>query len=220
MGARVAVVGDDLTAEVAARALGAGGVGELLLVRRSGPWLESVAAASGGSNPETRIAWRTWPVTGSGWLEALGGCDAVMRSDFDDDPMLRAAVRLGVPVVVARAGAAAVDVVSFRRQGPCPHVPLEVPEASASEPPAVGAEAVIAGEMAAAELLLLLAGALAGAPRAHHARLPLDGGEPRATEIPWAPECFACGGAGSEMVLAEAAGKSAAAPAPPRGLPS
>jgi len=57
---------------------------------------------------------------------------------------------------------------------------------------------------------LLLAGALTGAGRAHHARLPLDGGEPGATEIPWAPECFACGGAGSEMVLGETAGTSAA----------
>ena len=220
MGATVAVVGDDLTAEVAARALAAAGVGQLLLVRRSGPWPEVVAAAVGGSNPEARIASRTWPASGPAWLEALAGCDAVVRSDFDDDSMLRAAVRLGIPVVVGRAGAAAVDVVSFRRHGPCPHVPLEVPEASASEAPADGAAAVIAGEMAAAELLLLLAGALTGAGRAHHARLPLDGGEPGATEIPWAPECFACGGAGSEMVLAESAGETVAAAAAPRGRPS
>jgi len=205
VGATVAVVGDDLTAEVAARALAAGGVGQLLLVRRSGPWPEAVAAAVGGSNPEARVALRAWPVTGAAWLEALAGCDAIVRSDFDDDPMLRAAVRLGIPVVVARASAAAVDVVSFRRHGPCPHAPLDVAEATAAVPPAEGAAAVIAGEMAAAEVLLLLAGALAGAGRAHHARIPLDGGEPRATEIPWAPECFTCGGAGSEMVLEETA---------------
>ena len=220
MAATVAVVGDDLTAEVAARALGAAGVGQLLLVRRSGLSPEIVGVVH-GSNPEARVTGRTWPVTGAAWVEALAGCDAIVRSDFDDDSMLRAAVRRGIPVVVARAGAAAVDVVSFRRQGPCPHVPLEVPEASASEAPADGAAAVIAGEMAAGEVLLLLAGAHAGATRAHHARLPLDGGEPRAAEIPWAPECFACGGAGSEMVLAETAGQpAAAATALRRGLPS
>ena len=28
-----------------------------------------------------------------------------------------------------------------------------------------------------------------------------DGGEMRAQEIPWAPECFACGGNGMEMVF-------------------
>jgi len=213
VGATVAVVGDDLTAEVAARALAAGGVGQLVLVRRSGPWPDAVAAAVGGSNPETQVALRAWPVVGVAWLEALAGCAAIVRSDFDDDPMLRAAVRLGIPVVVARAGAAAVDVVSFRRHGPCPHTALDVPEAAATDPTADGAAGVIAGEMAAGEILLLLAGALEGAGRAHHARIPLDGGEPRAAEIPWAPECFACGGAGSEMVLGEATGAG-------RGRPS
>jgi hypothetical protein len=31
--------------------------------------------------------------------------------------------------------------------------------------------------------------------------LPLDGGEPRAQEIPWSPACFACGGGALEMVF-------------------
>src|SRR5438874_1834018 len=51
----------------------------------------------------------------------------IVRAGFDDDPMLRAAVRLGIPVVVMRASAGAVDLVSFRHQGPCPHADLEVP---------------------------------------------------------------------------------------------
>ena len=120
--------------------------------------------------------------------------------------MLRASVRLGVPVVVARARRAAVDVVSFRRQGPCPHAPLDVPEVPAALPSdPEGAAAVIAGELAAAEVLLLLAGVLGDAPaRARHARLPLDGGDPRTSDLPWAPECFACGGSGSEMAFGDA----------------
>jgi hypothetical protein len=29
--------------------------------------------------------------------------------------------------------------------------------------------------------------------------VPLDGGDALAQDIPWTPECFACGGSGSEM---------------------
>jgi hypothetical protein len=196
----VAVVGDDLTAEIATRALGAGGVGRLRLVRRTGAPPDLVAAAVSGSNPDVQLEVRPWPAGGAPWLDVLGGCGLAVRSGFDDDPMLRASVRLGVPVVVARARSAAVDMVSFRRQGPCPHVSLDVPELSAAVAADRGSAAVIAGELAAAEALLLLAGVLGDAPaRGRHMRLPLDGGEPRTTDLPWAPECFACGGSGSEM---------------------
>ena len=62
----------------------------------------------------------------------------------------------------------------------------------------------------AAEALHLLVGRASGADgdsdragesRARHLAVPLDGGEPRAQEIPWTPECFACGGGATEMVF-------------------
>jgi hypothetical protein len=37
--------------------------------------------------------------------------------------------------------------------------------------------------------------------RARHLTLPLDGGAPRAQDIPWQPECFRCGGGATEMVF-------------------
>jgi len=41
--------------------------------------------------------------------------------------------------------------------------------------------------------------------RARHLAVPLapspEGGGPRAQDIPWAPECFACGGGATEMVF-------------------
>ena len=46
-----------------------------------------------------------------------------------------------------------------------------------------------------------LPGARARNARARHLVLPLDGGAPRVQEIPWSPECFACGGGAVEMVL-------------------
>jgi hypothetical protein len=60
----------------------------------------------------------------------------------------------------------------------------------------------VAATLAAAEAMLILVGARApGARLAHHLAVALDGGEMRAQEIPWAPECFACGGNGMEMVF-------------------
>lgn len=200
------VVGDDLTCEVAARSLSAAGVGSVRFVRRDGAPSDVVLRAMAGSNPDARVATTAWP-TGAAWVDALAGATAVVRSDFDDDAMLRAAVRLGVPVVVARAQRDGVDLMSFRRHGPCPHVALDVPEATAVTATENGAAAVVAGQLAAAEILLLLVGdgATAG-PRARHTRLPLnnsDGGDARTTPIPWTPECFACGGSGTEMNFAK-----------------
>jgi hypothetical protein len=197
--ASVAVVGDDLTAEVLARALGAAGVGALRLVRRV-PLSPDVVAALAGSNPDVVIETREWP-SGPSWVAALDGCALVVRSGFDDDAMLRAAIRLGIPAVVVRAEDAQIDMVSFRRQGPCPHLALDIPEALAA-PVDQGPAAVVAAHTAAAEALLVLAQAHTDAARARHLRLPLDGAPPRTTDIPWTPECFACGGAGTEMTFA------------------
>jgi hypothetical protein len=123
-----------------------------------------------------------------------------VRSGFDDDAMLRAAVRRAVPVVVVRAHAGVVDAVSFRRHGPCPHAPLDVATGAAA-PSDGGAGAVVAGELAATEILMLLVAARADVGRARHTRLALDSGDARSTDIPWAPECFACGGQGAEMAF-------------------
>jgi hypothetical protein len=44
-----------------------------------------------------------------------------------------------------------------------------------------------------------------GGPRARVLRLPLAGGErarpPQASDIPWAPECFICGGQSQEAAF-------------------
>lgn len=206
--ATVTVAGDDLTTEVLARALGAAGVGALRWLRRT-DLAPAVTAALAGSNPDLRVETRPWP-SGPGWVAALEGAALVVRSGFDDDAMLRAAIRLGIPAIVVRAGDAQVDLVSFRRQGPCPHLALDLPETKAA-PTDGGPAAVVAAHAAAAEALLVLAGeepaaTLEGAAnspaRARHLRLPLDGAPPRTTEIPWTPECFACGGAGTEMTFA------------------
>ena len=222
--ATVAVAGDDLTAEVVARALGAAGVGALRLIRRAAS-TPAVTAALAGSNPDGRVEARAWP-RGPGWVEALEGCALIVRSGFDDDAMLRAAIRLGIPAIVVRADDARVDLVSFRRQGPCPHLALDLPEVPAA-PTDEGPAAVVAAHTAAAEALLVLAeepdqaGTEAAVPnrsamspprmgevpararaRATHLRLPLDGGAPRTADIPWTPECFACGGTGTEMTFA------------------
>jgi hypothetical protein len=132
--------------------------------------------------------------TVEGWLAALEGASIALRFGFDDDVFLTATIRLGIPALVARARAGGVDLLSFRRHGPCPHREL----ASATRPAAVGdldqgAAAVLAGTLAASEALLVLA-APASPPRARLLRLPLDGGAPVQAELPWAPECFLCGG--------------------------
>ncbi|HVR64915.1 MAG TPA: ThiF family adenylyltransferase [Polyangia bacterium] len=196
LGARVAVVGGDLTAQVAAHYLAAAGVGRLR-------WLGGGAADGDddlrASNPDVAIEHLPLPADGEGdaWVAALDGVDAVVRSGFDDDPMLRAAVRRGVPVVVVRGRDEGVELVSFRRNGPCPHAPLEVPS-QRSAPASDRAAAVVAGTLAATEALHTLLGIGGDAP-ARHLSLPLDGRPPRAQEIPWSPACFACGGHGSEM---------------------
>ncbi|MES1206286.1 MAG: hypothetical protein ABUS79_10155 [Pseudomonadota bacterium] len=218
--ATVVVAGDDVTCEVIVRALAAAGVGTLRMIRRGGPLPGHVGDALRASNPDVRVETCPWPsqddVTahpdpGAAWLAALRGAAIILRSGFDDDPMLRAAVRLGIPAIVARGRAGRVDVLSFRRHGPCPHAALDVPaQAAKVDDDDGGAGAVIAAHIAATEALAALAGATTGTARARHVVVALHGADgdrggaaerTRATDIPWAPECFACGGAASEMTF-------------------
>lgn len=188
------VAGDELSAEVCARALAAAGVGRLRLVRRTGPLPEIVLRALAESNPDVRVETVEWPV-GAAWLAALRDAAVVVRVGFDDDAMVRACVSLGIPAVVLRNDGAGVDVLSMRRHGPCPHQNLDLPEQRASVPSTNGPTAVLAAQVASAEALVIIAGATTGEARARHVRVGLDAGPTHATDIPWRPECRACGGA-------------------------
>jgi hypothetical protein len=199
--ARVAIVrqdagrdGGDLVSETVARSLAAAGVGTLRLL---GARDASVDDALRGSNPDVALEREARPAEGAAWVAALVGVDLVVRVGFDDDALLRAAIRTGVPVVVTQVKDGAADVVAFRKHGPCPHAPLDVPvRAAIGGAPDAGD--VVAGLLAAAEALQILLGN-GGAARARHLRAPLDGRDATAQEIPWTPECFTCGGSGLEM---------------------
>jgi hypothetical protein len=200
--ARVAIVGGGLAAETAARYLAAAGVGALRLL--GGPARDAWDAALRGSNPDVALEHDDRPEDGAAWLASLSDVDLVVRDGFDDDAMLSAAIRLGVPAIVLRAHldghTEGADVVSFRKHGPCPHTPLDVPSRVATSG-GDGPAAVVAGALAAAEALHVLGGN-GGDARARHLRVPLDGGDAVAEEIPWTPECFTCGGSGTEMSFA------------------
>lgn len=198
---------DDLVAEVLARYLAAAGVGELRLIGGDGTGEPAFAAALRASNPDVVLEGRAWPEgegAGDAWVAALEGADLVVRAGFDDDPMLRATVRLGIPAVLLRALDDRVEMLALREQGPCPHVDLAIP-ARHTHSLSSGATAVVAATVGASEVLwLLVRQPDHSAPRprknapARHLSLSLDGGVPRVQEIPWAPECFACGGASVE----------------------
>jgi adenylyltransferase/sulfurtransferase len=205
-------VNGDLSAEVVARYLAAAGVGRLRLIGGDGAYEPAFAAALRGSNPDVAIEATAWPRGGDGWLAALDGADLVVRAGFDDDPMLRATVRLGIPVVLLRALDDRVEMLAVREQGPCPHVDLAIPPRCA-EGASAGASSAVAGTLGASEALWLLvrhdgARDRSGRPRrknapARHLSLSLrpEGGAPLVQEIPWTPECFACGGGSVEMVV-------------------
>jgi hypothetical protein len=202
--ARALIVGDGVAAEIVARYLAAAGVGTLRLVGGATDAIGSWTTALRGSNPDVVLERQAKPTDGAAWMSALDGVAIIVRADFDDDALMPAAIRRGVPLVVLRGDETAADVVSFREHGPCPHAPLDVPVVAAVPVPE-GAASVVAGTLAAAEALLVLVGGTDGEPgptraaRARHLRVPLDGGDATAQELPWTPECFACGGSGSEM---------------------
>ena len=200
--ARAAIVGDGLAAETAARYLAAAGVGTLRLLgdAPTTAWDAELRA----SNPDVALEHAPRPTDGAAWMEALAGVSIVVRADFDDDALVPAAVRRAVPLVVLRGDENAADVVSFRKHGPCPHAPLDVMSVAAVPIPD-GPASVVAGTLGAAEALHVLIGHAdvpARASRARHLRVPLDGGEAVTQDLPWTPECFACGGSGSEMSFA------------------
>ncbi len=158
-GARVLIVGSDLAAETARTYLIAAGVGAVQT--RQGP------AGDGGA-----------------WLDALAGIDLVVRTDFDDDAMLGAAARLGVPVVVARAEPDRVDLIAFPRRPPDPDAEIDV-RARPSQRAADGPTGVLAGALAAAEALAALVRDDSTSPGRgkRHLRLPVDGGQAIAQDI-------------------------------------
>lgn len=214
MAARVVVVGTGLGAETAARYLAGAGIGTL---RLDATFAEKPGFLTGlrGSQPGVRVdlmaASREAAPKGAFELAALAGASLLLKEGFDDDAWLGAAVRLGVPAIFARSSAGdegepVVEVLSFRRHGPCPHVPLDRPTASAptSLREVETGDAVAAGALAAAEALRLLGARGRGDTElsaARHVRLPLGQGAPRVQDIPWSPACFACGGQGAEMTF-------------------
>ncbi|HEX4403954.1 MAG TPA: ThiF family adenylyltransferase, partial [Polyangia bacterium] len=117
--ARALIVGDGVAAEIVARYLAAAGVGTLRLVGgETGAWTSALR----GSNPDVIVERQARPADGAAWVKALEGVSIVVRADFDDDALMPAAIRRGVPLVVLRGqtDADVVDVVSFRKHGPCP----------------------------------------------------------------------------------------------------
>jgi ThiF family len=155
--ARVLVVGAGAAAQTAAAYLRAAGVG-------------AVSAREAA------------PADGGAWLAALTGVDLVVRLGFDDDAMLGATKRLGLPLVVARATPAQVDLLSFPRRAPAPDASLEVPRQAAA-PTVPGAADIVAGTLAAAEALVRIVRCDGDTERVRHLRLPLDGSAPVAQQI-------------------------------------
>ncbi len=181
--ARVALVGDGITIETAGRYLAAAGVTDLRRVSRAPGSTLGVQATGQNVVP--------WPTTPQAWLDAIAGATAVVRAGFEDDALGRVTVRLGIALVVARATCDAVDVISFRQQLSCPHGSLAVAAQADTAAESDSAAGVLAGTLAATELLWVLA-CPDVPPRARHLRLGLHGAIPVAQDLPWAPECAPC----------------------------
>ena len=138
--------------------------GEDLATETAGLYL-----AAAGVSRLPRIGGKDWPKTGTAWVERLQGASLVVRSGFDDDQMLKASIYLGVPVVVMRASPQGVEVIAFRRQGPCVHTSLMVPPRKRETSPEDASASVVAGTLAATEALWILVHPMAP-PRARHLR--------------------------------------------------
>ena len=131
------------------------------------------------------IAREIAPQDGEAWMEALAGVDLVVRAGFDDDAMLGAAKRLGLPVVVARATPSAGRPALVPAPGARARRLAGGPRAARAAPPTPGAADVLAGTLAAAEALVRLAridGDI-GRDASVTCGFPLDGGAPLAQEI-------------------------------------
>ena len=142
-----------------------------------------------------QVVLSEFPPSADASLEALQGMSLVICFGLDDHPLLSMAVRAGIPLLGVRSGSQGVDLLAFRRHGPCPHRELPPARPINAQPssPEDSAAAVLAATLAASEALLLLAAPDAG-PRARLLRLPLDGSAPSQATLPWSPECFLCGG--------------------------
>jgi|GEM_PF-1600882 hypothetical protein len=196
LAARIVLVVDGLVAETAARYLAGAGVCRFRSMAR-GSGLGDLAGVLAELNPDARVEAWPWPLEGTAWVSALEEQTVVLRVGFDDDAMVRAAVRVAVPVVAVRTDAASIDVLSLRRHGPCPHLCLDVPACLSNATESDPGISVLAGALAACEILDIVL--RQAGPRARHLRLVLGPGEePLAQDIPWAPECCACGGGASE----------------------
>lgn len=178
LAARVLLVGADLVIETALRYLVAAGVTRVSVVASSS---DARALAE-----RARLAFDVVPPPrdAAGWKEAMRLVNVALRSDFADDALLGAARALGVPVVAVRTQHEVVDLLSFRHERTEGDVPDVVPSPAAPAPD--GAAAVLAGTLAATEVLFRLLGRDEPSG-ARHVKLSLDGGDVRVQEIPWPP---------------------------------
>ena len=142
-----------------------------------------------------QVVLSDFPPSPDACSQALQGMSLAICFGLHDHPLLTMAVRAGIPLLAVRASSLGVDLLAFRRHGPCPHRELPPVRPIDAQPssPEDAAAAVLAATMAASEALLLLAAPEAG-PRARLLRLPLDGSGPSHATLPWSPECFLCGG--------------------------
>ncbi|MCG5055700.1 MAG: hypothetical protein KA712_22310 [Myxococcales bacterium] len=150
--------------------------------------------------PQAHFTLVPRPLTGTAWQIALGGISVGVRADFEDDAFVLACRDLGMPAVVARAPSrdsdTPLDLLSLRPAGPSGAQAPSVPPPSVSSPDTPDQSgAVLAGTLAAAEALWVLAGRPPGDEAAtatgvmRHLRLPLApfNAPPVTQNIPWPP---------------------------------
>lgn len=134
------------------------------------------------------------PEDHAGWSAALAGQTAAVRFALDDDALLSAAAEHAVPLVLARVAKGGIDLLSFRRSRTCGH-PLREQQGGSSERDAdAGAAAVVAGTLAASEVLWLIIDP-ERQPNARLCRLGLqrsEASEVGSAELPWPPPCPVC----------------------------
>jgi hypothetical protein len=140
------------------------------------------------------------PTDLAGFRDALAGADAAVHLSLDDDGALAAAEAAGVPLLVGRVNEGGVELVSFRRHRSCGHASPAVTQGGprAARAPEPGAAAVVLATLAANEILFVLLGARDEGPAAQLLRLPLAGGEPARSDLPWPRPCPVCASASSE----------------------